>query len=163
MVEEQSVFEDPAAYISGIVAFITKPNITTIVNENLLDKFTNTLPATTSPSATGIANAYAEQAFGEAAPGSCAYSCRNLPLDKQALCELDCSKACIQTCSDTAKTTQSSCSSAYDDQKLQCNLLSGVKKTACLAKALSKKVACAKQTVTDQALCISDCTCFLVS
>lgn len=67
-----------------------------------------------------VANSYAEQAFGDALPGTCAYGCKDMPLDKQAQCELDCAKSCIQSCD-------------------------------------------ALTSLSDKAICISDCTCFLIA
>ncbi len=103
--EEQSEeLMTPEAYISGIEAFISTANIDDVVNQTLLAEFTknNPLAAWTNTSAAGyadaVANTYAEQSFGEAAQGTCEYSCKDLPLDKQAQCELGCSKSCIQSC-----------------------------------------------------------------
>jgi len=41
--------------------------------------------------------------------------------------------------------------------------LSPAKQTACKATALAQKVACASQIITEEALCTSDCACFLIS
>lgn len=104
IVEEQPLVEDAASYISGLVHFINNPNIEDIINTHLLAqfKFTNPLSpwwSSSDPgSADAIANAYAEQSFGSPAIGTCAYSCKDLPLDKQVKCEFDCAGSCIQKC-----------------------------------------------------------------
>lgn len=102
--EEQVPLMTPEEYLSGIVTFITTANIDDVINTNLLTQFiaNNPLPSgwtTSDPEyAEAVANAYAEQALGEAAPGTCEYGCKDLALDKQVQCELSCAKSCIQKC-----------------------------------------------------------------
>lgn len=105
IVEEPAPLMTPEEYISGINNFINNANIDDVINTNLLTEFNNNNPLppgwSTSDSwyAESIANAYAEQALGGTwAPGTCEYSCNGLSLDKQAQCELNCSKSCIQKC-----------------------------------------------------------------
>ncbi|MEI6118586.1 MAG: hypothetical protein WCP92_05170 [bacterium] len=38
-----------------------------------------------------------------------------------------------------------------------------LKKAACYVAAAAKKTACVTQISSDEALCLSDCTCFLVA
>ena len=102
--EEQPVLETPEAYISGLQKFIDTASINDVLDAELLKKFHDktVLPPWWNTSDPGyaehVANSYAEQAFGEAAPWTCEYSCNGLPLDQQVKCELQCSKSCIQTC-----------------------------------------------------------------
>lgn len=104
IVQEELPLMTSEEYMSGIDNFIEHANIDDIINTNLLDEFNKNNPLlvgwSTSDSgyADAVVNAYAEQAFGEAAPGTCEYACKDLPLDKQAQCELGCAKSCIQTC-----------------------------------------------------------------
>ena len=168
-VEEPPLLMTPEEYMSGISSFIANANVDEVINTSLLTQFTtnNPLPSGWSTSdswyADAIANAYAEQMFGAAAPGTCEYSCNSLSLDKQAQCQLACAKSCIQTCSDTHTTTQSSCASAYTTTLDQCNQLSLIKKAACVVSAVAQKTSCTTQATTDQLLCVSDCTCILVA
>jgi len=103
-VEAPPVLMTPEEYISGIVTFIENASLDDVITTNLLTQFhkDNPLPVWRSTSnsgyANGVANAYAEQAFGTPASGSCESACTSLPLDKQAQCELSCSKSCIQKC-----------------------------------------------------------------
>lgn len=167
--EEIDPLMTPEAYMSGINNFIADANIEDVVNTTLLHEFyvNNPLPSwwTTSTSWYGesIANAYAEQAFGEPALGTCEYGCKDLPLDKQAECQFSCAKACIQTCTDTHTTDKNSCSSAYNSAVTACDTLSFVKKPACFVAAVAQRAACASQATTDNLLCVSDCTCFLIA
>lgn len=169
VVEEEVPLMSSEEYISGIVNFIATANLDTTVNTHLLQQFHKENPLATWKStsdawyADAIANTYAEKFFGEAAPGTCEYSCRNMPLDEQVRCEFSCSKACIQSCDATRKTTQTSCARSYDEKKAQCDQLSAVKKAGCITAAAAKKTACITQTVTDAALCTSDCACSLIS
>lgn len=124
--EPQPVLEDPVTYISGIINFISWASLNDVVDAHLLDVFHkhNPVPTWGNTSGTGvadaIANSYAEQALGgDAAPGTCEYSCNGLPLDEQTKCELKCAGSCIDKC-----------------------------------KWL---------WVQEKALCISDCTCFLIA
>jgi len=136
-----------AAYVSGIVAFVSGANFNDVVDTYLLTIFkkNNPLPPWWSTSASGygtaIANTYAEKMLGDGAPWSCEYTCKDLPLGEQALCQLKCAKSCIQTCTDTAKLSASACK---DSTVLQ-------------------KASCTNQILTETALCTSDCTCSMVS
>ncbi len=167
--EEQLPLMTPEAYIASIQKFIDTASIDDTLNKALLDKFHNDNPlpvwkSTSSPwYATGVANTYAEQAFGEAAPGTCEYGCKNLPLDEQVSCELQCSKACISSCTDTSKDGQAACDANYTDDIASCDGLSSLKKTACTTAAVAQKAACMKQKITDLRLCVSDCTCFMIA
>ncbi len=167
--EEQPVFQNPAEYIAGIVDFINSPNIDTIIATQLLQEFKENTPlppwaSSSDPAiADAIANTYAEQAFGEAQPGTCSYACRNLSLTGQTACEVACSKSCIQTCIATGQATKATCVTAYDQKILQCNQFSWLKKTSCIAAAKAQKIACNNSAITQQALCVSDCTCFMVA
>ena len=160
----------PQEYISGIQHFIDIASLDDVINNNLLANFNkkNPLPVGKSTSdpgyASGVANAYAEKAFGEAAPGTCEYGCRDLPLDQQAQCELACAGSCISTCNDTRKTSQVVCSQIYSDAINECNQLSSsVKIAACKTASVAKKVSCLNDVISTEALCVSDCTCFLIA
>ncbi len=124
--EEKPELVDAEVYMKAINRFIATPNIDALVNQWLLDDFYEdvlTPPGGNSFDsgyASMVANSYAEQTFGQAAEGTCEYACNNLPLDKQAQCELDCATSCIQSCT------------TYTNMQ-------------------------------EKALCISDCTCFLIS
>ncbi len=115
----------PEAYISGIVDFVNNADINDVIDNALIEKFhiQNPLAPWWSSSDSwygqSIANKYAEQAFGDGAPWSCEYGCKNLSLTGQVTCQLACAKSCIQKC---------------DGLWIQ-----------------------------DKALCVSDCTCFMVS
>jgi len=159
---ELPIFESPESYLSGIINFVTTPNIDTLVHDYLLQQFKNK-SALVSGGITTLANDYAEQMFGDALPGTCEYSCKTLSLDKQVACQLSCSKSCIQTCNDTQKLSQSACIVAYENKKTQCSQFAWVKKSACLAVALAQQVSCTQQTFTDEALCVSDCMCSITA
>lgn len=169
VVEEQIDLVSPEEYISGIVHFIDNANINDVVASNLLADFAkkNILASGASTSDTwyadSVARKYAEQAFGDDVPWTCQYTCKDLPLDKQAKCELDCAGSCIQKCTDTKKDSQVACSVSYDNKKNQCGQLSLIKKAACLVYASAQKKLCDQQVLANQVLCVSDCTCFLIA
>gem|GEM_PF-3560482 len=113
----------PEEYISGIVYFMDHANLNDVVNDTLLNDFykTNTTTNTNDPAwVETVTNTYAEQAFGEAAPGTCEYGCKDLPFGEQEQCEYDCAGSCIKKCDDVVG-------------------------------------------IQEKALCISDCTCFLIA
>ncbi len=121
--EDEVQLMSPEEYISGIVYFMDHANLNDVVNDTLLNDFykTNTTTNTNDPaSIETVTNTYSEQAFGEAAPGTCEYECKNLPFDEQKQCEYDCAGSCIKKCDDVP-------------------------------------------WIQEKALCISDCTCFLIA
>ena len=168
-VEEVTPLMTSEEYISGINAFIDNASVNDVVNTHLLEIFTqkNPLPSWWSTSdswyADMVANTYAEQAFGDAAPGTCEYTCNALPLDQQAQCQFSCASSCTRKCNDTRKVSQLDCNASYSAQKTECEQLTSLKKAACYVSAAAKKTACVTQISTDEALCLSDCTCFLVA
>lgn len=103
-VEEEVPLMTSEEYISGLIYFVNNASLDNVIVTHLLEQFKkdNPLPLWWSTSDSGyadsVANAYAEQLFGDAIPGTCSYQCKNLPLAEQAQCELKCSKSCIQTC-----------------------------------------------------------------
>ena len=168
-VEEQVDLMTPEDYISGIIHFIDNANINTVINTTLLADFALQTPlaswASTSDTgyADAVATSYANQVFADAATGTCEYSCKDLALDKQAQCELACATSCVQKCTDTKKLSKAACVVSYDNEKTQCGQLSLIKKPACLLYAAAQKKMCDQQVIADQLLCVSDCTCFLIS
>ena len=136
--EEQLPLMTPEEYIASIKNFIDTASIDDTLNKALLDKFHNDNPlpvrnkSTSAPwYATGVANTYAEQAFGEAAPGTCEYGCKNLSLGEQVSCELQCSKACISTCTDTSKDGQAACNANYTDDIASCSTMNSAPVATC--------------------------------
>ncbi|MCX6824491.1 MAG: hypothetical protein NT085_05200 [candidate division SR1 bacterium] len=168
-VEEVTPLMTSEEYISGINAFIDNASVNDVINTHLLKVFTKKTPlplgGSTSDSgyADTVANTYAEQAFGDAAPGTCEYACNTLPLDQQAQCQFSCASSCTNKCNDTRKSTQGACATSYTTQKAECEQLSSLKKAACLVSAVATKTSCITQISTDEALCLSDCMCFLVA
>ena len=166
---EQPVFEDPKQYLDDIAAFIDTASLNDVLDTALLDKFhkNNSLPTWWSTSdswyADAIANTYAEQAFGEAAPGTCEYSCKDLPLDQQAQCEFSCAGICIKKCNNASKKSHSACKTNYDNKITYCKTLSTIKEAACKITAAAQKVTCANDVYTTEALCVSDCACFMIA
>lgn len=250
----QPIFEDPKQYLDDIATFIDTASLNDVLDTALLDKFhkNNSLPTWWSTSdswyADSIANTYAEQAFGEAAPGTCEYSCKDLPLDQQAQCEFSCAGICIKKCNNASKDSQSACQTNYDNKKSSCDAnsssdcsakytqamnvcnaissstcdakytqamnscelqnsilkpicksqafvekteclasvqiqkttcpitastnrvsclanitLSPIKRLACKATAKKQQISCANDVYTTEALCVSDCACFMIA
>ena len=147
-VVEEKPLMDPEKYIAGIVDFINTPNVDTLVYNYLKDKArqTNPLPVWWSTSdpwyAQTVANSYAEQAFGEAAPGTCAYACKDMSLDQQAQCELECAGSCIKQCIDKTKLNVSACSTNYAYKVVACNDQSPGSISTCNTNYINEKNAC---------------------
>ncbi len=168
-IEEEPVFQDPEKYIEEINDFIDNANVNDTINEILIENYhkDNPLPPGGSTSDPGyaerVANTYAEQVFGDAAPGSCEYGCNGMNIAEQTQCKLACAKSCTQQCNDTRKQGMTSCTTIFAQDKDTCNTLSSLKKTACFVKASSKLTACLNTTVTDELLCVNQCTCFMIA
>ncbi len=178
--EEPEEYMTPEEYIESIDVFINNASIDSVINDILTKKAQEELqnapwlpepwtlwwtPESWNPSyASAVGNFYAEKAFGDiAAVGTCEYGCNGLPFVEQGKCQLDCAKKCVVSCHESEKQWKLFCEQTYEQTLLECNEMKPFKKAACKVDAFSQKKICTTNSVSTEAICISDCTCFMMA